>query len=95
MNQKLYIGNTTNGASGLNRQPPRQRGEKATGRIVRLLVGQGHGFIRLPDGREVYFHRADLADGTSFNGFCVGDAVRCEVLEDRFSGARALYVRRR
>ena len=30
-----------------------RRGTPATGRIVRLLVGQGHGFIRLSDEREV------------------------------------------
>jgi len=40
-------------------QQPRT-GTPATGTIVRLLVGQGHGYIRLPDRRDIYFHRGDL-----------------------------------
>ena len=67
----------------------------ATGRIVRLLIGQAYGFIRLADGREVYFHRADMGEGRSFNSLRVGDAVTFELFDDRVSGARALQVRRR
>ena len=66
----------------------------ATGTIVRLLVGQGHGFIRLDDRRDIYFHRGDLVEGTPFNEFSVGDTLSFELLEDRFSGPRALSVRR-
>jgi cold shock CspA family protein len=73
-------------------QPP--RGAPATGTIVRLFVGQGHGYIRLADHREIYFHRGDLIEGTPFNEFVVGDTLSFEVLEDRFSGPRALSVRR-
>ena len=40
--------------------PNSPRGTPRTGRIVTLLTGKGHGFIRLPNAREVYFHRADL-----------------------------------
>jgi hypothetical protein len=89
------------------RPPPRSRpkggtvgpqqkrsGTPATGMLVRLLVGQGHGYIRLADRREIYFHRGDLADGTPFNEFTVGDTLSFEVLEDRFSGPRALSVKR-
>ena len=65
------------------------------GRIVNLLIGQGHGFIRLSSGREVYFHRSDLEDGIAFNDFAVGDPVSFELLEDAVSGARALRVKRR
>ena len=75
--------------------PPRSRGRPAFGRVARLSVGQSYGFIRLEDGRDVFFHRADLRDGTSFNELAVGDCVKLEVLEDRISGARALDVRRR
>ena len=91
----------------LRRPPPRPRqkggtpgaqqprtGTPATGTIVRLLVGQGHGYIRLADRRDVYFHRGDLAEGTPFNEFAVGDELSFELLEDRFSGPRALSVRR-
>ena len=91
----------------LRRTPPRPRqkggtpgaqqprtGTPATGTIVRLLVGQGHGYIRLADRRDIYFHRGDLAEGAPFNEFAVGDKLSFEVLEDRFSGPRALSVRR-
>ena len=60
-----------------------------------MLVGQSHGFIRLTDKSEVYFHRADLQDGTAFNDLRIGDAVKFELLEDSVSGARALSVVRR
>jgi cold shock CspA family protein len=66
-----------------------------TGRIVSILVGQCHGFIRLPDAREVFFHRADLEEGTAFNDLEIGDAVAFELLDDTVSGARALRVTRR
>ena len=45
--------------------------------------------------REVFFHRSDVREGTSFNDFAVGDAVTLEVLEDDVSGARAVRVARR
>jgi cold shock CspA family protein len=59
-----------------------------------MLVGQGHGFIRLRDGREVYFHRADLQEGHEFNDFTTGDRVAFELLDDTVSGARAVRVAR-
>ena len=52
--------------AALAARPEERRGAPATGRIVKLLVGHGHGFIRLDDDREVYFHRADLEDGARF-----------------------------
>jgi len=67
----------------------------SSGRIVTLFIGQGHGFIRLASDREIFFHRSDVCEGTSFNDFAVGDAVSFELLEDRLSGARALRVERR
>jgi len=76
-------------------RPAEQRGAASTGRIVKLLVGQSHGFIRLADSREIYFHRIDLEERTAFNDFAVGDAVIFELLEDDVSGARALRVKRR
>jgi hypothetical protein len=72
--------------------PNARTGRPATGRIVNILFGQGHGYIRVSNAREVYFHRADLQDGTSFNDLQVGDVVRFELLEDHVSGARALRV---
>jgi hypothetical protein len=76
-------------------RPAERRGTACTGRIVKLRIGQGHGFIRLVDTREIYFHRSDLGDGISFNEFAIGDAVTFELLEDVVSGARALRVKRR
>jgi len=71
------------------------RGKPATGSVIRLLVGQGHGFLRLSDGREVFFHRADLLEGTSYNDLEVGDPLTFELFEDAVSGARAVNVKRR
>jgi len=58
-------------------------------------VGQCYGFIRCLDGREIFFHRGDVHEGTSFNDFAVGDGVAFELLEDRISGPRALGIHRR
>lgn len=74
---------------------PKRRSVVARGRVARLSVGQGHGVIRTASGREVWFHRSDVREGTSFNAFVVGDAVTFELLEDTLSGARAVGVRRR
>jgi cold shock CspA family protein len=82
-------------SSGQMRGPVDRRGTLATGRVSRLFIGQVHGYIRLADEREVFFHRADLQEGTTFNDLRVGDAVTFELLEDLVSGARALHVVRR
>jgi|SRR5437867_11687373 len=74
---------------------PDVRGTRATGRVARLMIGQGHGFIRLNNQRDVFFHRADVMEGTAFNALRVGDAVIFELFEDAVSGARALHVGRR
>ncbi len=74
---------------------PRLRGAAGRGRIVKLFVGQCYGFIRTVDGREIFFHRGDIREGTSFNDFAVGDGVAFELLEDRISGPRALDIQRR
>jgi cold shock CspA family protein len=75
--------------------PPERPGVPRTGRIVTLFVGQGHGFIRLADARDVFFHRSDVREGVSFNDFAVGDTVRFDLLEDDVSGPRAVQVARR
>ncbi len=82
-------------ASGRMARPAERHGAVSAGRIAKLLVGQSHGFIRLADSREVYFHRSDLEEGTAFNDFTIGDPVIFELLEDAVSGARALRVKRR
>jgi cold shock CspA family protein len=85
----------TRGGTAGSARPAERRGAASSGRIVKLLIGQSHGFIRLADGREIYFHRSDLEEGTSFNDFAIGDPVNFELLEDEVSGARALRVKRR
>jgi cold shock CspA family protein len=71
-----------------------RHGVPAAGRIVKLMVGQGHGFIRSADDREVYFHRGDLEEGTSINDLTIGDTVAFEHFDDTVSGPKALRVRR-
>jgi cold shock CspA family protein len=80
--------------SGKIDRPTDPVGKAGTGRITRLLVGQAYGFIRLRNGREVFFHRADLRDASTFNSLKVGDPVTFELIDDAVSGARAIRVRR-
>lgn len=75
--------------------PADRRGTPSVGRIVRLFIGQSHGFIRLANGRDVFFHRSDVRETASFNEFAVGDTVTFELLEDNVSGPRAVKVERR
>lgn len=77
------------------RQPGEQPGPSHSGRIVTLVLGHGHGFIRLADRREVFFHRSDLRDGTGFGDLAIGEILTFELLEDPISGPRALRVGRR
>jgi hypothetical protein len=93
--QSRGVGRKAPGRTAGPMRPAEPRGVVSTGRIVKLLIGQSHGFIRLADSREIYFHRSDLEEGTSFNDFTIGDVVRFELLEDPVSGARALRVKRR
>jgi len=76
-------------------RPTERRGTPSSGRIVTLMLGQGHGFIRLTNDRKVFFHRSDLKEGTSFADLAVGHRVTFELLEDAISGPRALRVERR
>ncbi len=75
-------------------RPNEASGKPATGKISKLLFGQAYGFIRMRDNREVYFHRADVQEGTSFNDLEIGETVKFELLDDAVSGARARAVRR-
>jgi cold shock CspA family protein len=77
------------------KRPEERRGIVGAGRIVKLMVGQSHGFIRLADGRDIFFHRADVNEGVGFNTLRVGDPVTFELLEDPVSGARATRVQLR
>jgi cold shock CspA family protein len=88
---------------GRRKAPPKRAGKPArpdpsgppkTGRISQIARGQGHGYIRLRNDREVYFHRGDVQEGTAFNDLAVGDRVAFELFEDQFSGPRALRLTR-
>jgi cold shock CspA family protein len=53
-----------------------------------------YGFIRVRNGREVFFHRSDLQDVATFNTLQVGDLVTFSLIDDPVSGARAVRVTR-
>jgi cold shock CspA family protein len=74
-------------------QPLPERGRPRTGDVLRIARGQAQGYIRLEDGRDVFFDRRDLID-VGFNDLDVGDSVAFELIDDRFSGPRAVLVRR-
>jgi len=99
MSGEYFYGTMRKGApAGRSRKgfgPPDLRGTCAVGRIAKLFVGQGHGFIRLANERDVFFHRGDVEENTAFNDLRVGDTVTFELFEDSVSGARALRVGRR
>ena len=73
----------------------RQRGATKThapefsGRVTRLITDEDYGFILTADGRELYFHRANLANG-DFERLEVGSEVH--FLED--AGAEGLQAKR-
>jgi cold shock CspA family protein len=81
-------------STSLRSRPTAPHGTARTGRIVRILTGQCHGFIRLRDDRDVFFHRGDVEEGTEFNDLRVGQVVVFELIDDAVSGARALRVMR-
>jgi len=80
---------------GRAKGPPQpSQGASTRGTIARIAVGQAYGFIRLRDGREVFFHRADLHEDTPFNSLQVGELLAFELIVDAISGPRAVQVRR-
>lgn len=57
----------SNDANGLDRSLP-------TGRVTKLFLGDGYGFIATPSGLEVYFHESSLV-GAGFAELSVGSEV--------------------
>lgn len=76
-------------------RPAQPQCPSRSGPIVTLVLGQGHGFIRLADRRTVFFHRSDLREGTRFGDLALGEILTFELLDDPISGPRALRVERR
>lgn len=56
----------------------------ATGQVKSVLYDRGFGFIRTPDGEEVFFHREGLAPDVTFEMLRPGE----EVSFDLRQGAR-------
>jgi cold shock protein len=61
-----------------------------TGTIKRVFKDRGFGFIRTPDGQEIFFHRSGLRS-TRFESVAEGDAVEFEV-ESSPKGPRAVNI---
>lgn len=63
------------------------------GSVVRLFPYEGYGFVELPDGQEIYFHRNSVVDD-SFDRLEVGHEVRLEIAEgESAEGPQASTVR--
>ncbi len=63
----------------------------ATGQVKSVLYDRGFGFIRTPDGEEVFFHREGLAPDVSFESLRPGEQVSFE-LRQGARGPRAENV---
>ena len=50
------------------------------GRVAKLMLQEGYGFVQMSDGQEVYFHKN--AAGDSFDKLAVGDEVRV-IVQDK------------
>jgi ribosomal subunit interface protein len=61
------------------------------GKVARLFLEEGFGFIADPDGREIYFHRNAVLDPPGFEKLQVGDRVRFAE-EQGFEGPQASSV---
>jgi ribosomal subunit interface protein len=75
----------------------RRRGDVKTpvlppeGQVVRVFPEEGFGFIAVPDGREIYFHRNAVLDPPGFDRLEVGARVRVAE-EQGFEGPEASTV---
>ncbi len=63
------------------------------GRVAKFLAGEDCGFIKTPDGREIYFHRDAVLNG-AFDRMVVGAEVHF-VEEEGENGPQARIVRLR
>ena len=61
--------------SRIRRNDVKRHEEIPTGHVVRLFPEEGFGFIHLPDGREVYFHRNSVLE-SAFDRLRIGARVR-------------------
>jgi cold shock protein len=64
------------------------------GSIKRVMKDRGYGFIKVEDGREIFFHMSALQE-VDFNGLVEGDPLECDVEKDRYNrGFKAVNVKR-
>lgn len=81
----------------VNEWAERRRGEVKTpvlppeGQVIRIFQEEGFGFIAVPDGREIYFHRNAVLDPPGFEKLEVGARVRFAE-EQGFEGPQASTV---
>ena len=62
-----------------------------TGKIKKVVLERGFGFINDRDGREVFFHQSSLVEG-KFDSLKEEQAVEYEV-EKTHKGPRAINIR--
>jgi cold shock CspA family protein len=63
-----------------------------TGRVTQVIRGRACGFIRIADGREVFFHASEL-QGVRIEELETRAVVRFTLVRDDVSGPRAAGVR--
>lgn len=79
--------------SRLIRQKVKHHDTPNHGTVARLFAYEGYGFIELPNGQEIYFHRNSVI-GDGFDALDVGSEVRVEVAEgESAQGPQASAVR--
>lgn len=61
-----------------------------TGTIKRVFKDRGYGFIRTPEGQEIFFHRTGLRNAR-LESLIEGDSVEFEV-ESSPKGPRAVNI---
>jgi ribosome-associated translation inhibitor RaiA len=61
------------------RRETKQHAVPAHGKVSKLFPNEGYGFVELPDGREVYFHKNSVVVG--FSALAIGDEVRLALAE--------------
>jgi cold shock protein len=64
------------------------------GSFKRVMKERGYGFIKVEDGREIFFHKSAL-QGLGFNSLLKAVTVECDVQNDKYNrGFKAVNVRR-
>lgn len=71
--------------------PPVPPSRPVTGRITKVIRSRGCGFIRTPDGQDVFFHMTDLVE-TTLDQLDEQMVLRFNLVADAISGPRAIQV---